>query len=110
VLTPFDVVIVPFPYTDRLSEKRRPAVVISAPSLTRDYGLVWLLMVTSADNPRWPCDVEVSDLKKAGLPAPSLIRPAKIATADAARILRRIGQLPPGDASAVRAKLKALEA
>ena len=26
---PFDVVVVPFPYADRLAEKRRPALVIS---------------------------------------------------------------------------------
>ena len=26
---PFDIVVVPFPYADRLAEKRRPALVIS---------------------------------------------------------------------------------
>ena len=30
---PFDVVVVPFPYADRLAEKRRPAVVVNAPAL-----------------------------------------------------------------------------
>jgi mRNA interferase MazF len=107
---PFDVVVVPFPYTDRLAEKRRPAVVISAPELSENCGLVWLLMVTSADNPRWDCDIAVSDLKGAGLPAPSLVRAAKIATADADRILRSIGGLSTKDAHAVAAKLKALMA
>jgi mRNA-degrading endonuclease toxin of MazEF toxin-antitoxin module len=107
---PFDVVVVPFPYTDRLAEKRRPAVVISAPELSKNYGLVWLLMVTSADNPRWDCDIAVSDLKEAGLPAASLVRIAKIATADADRILRRIGKLSAKDAHAVAAELKALMA
>ena len=65
-------------------------------------------MVTSADNPRWDCDIAVSDLKGAGLPAPSLVRAAKIATAQADRILRRIGKLAPKDAHAVAAELKAL--
>jgi mRNA-degrading endonuclease toxin of MazEF toxin-antitoxin module len=30
---PFDVVVVPFPTAGRLAEKRRPAIVISAPDL-----------------------------------------------------------------------------
>ncbi|HEX3675112.1 MAG TPA: type II toxin-antitoxin system PemK/MazF family toxin [Rhizomicrobium sp.] len=106
--SPFDVVIVPFPYADRLAEKRRPAVVVSAPELSRKYGLVWLVMVTSADNRAWDCDVTVGDLKVAGLPAPSLIRPAKLATVDAARILRRIGHLSAKDARALGAELKTL--
>ena len=110
VFAPFDVVVVPFPYTDRLAEKRRPAVVASTPELTHKFGLVWLLMVTSADNPRWDCDIDVSDLKAAGLPAPSLVRAAKLATADAARIVRRIGKLSAKDGRAVAAKLKALMA
>jgi mRNA interferase MazF len=99
---------VPFPYADRLAEKRRPAIVISKPELTRKYGLTWLVMVTSAGNRAWDCDVTVSDLKTAGLPAPSLVRPAKIATVDAARILRRIGRLSAKDSRALDAELKAL--
>ena len=67
----FDVVLVPFPYTDQLAEKRRPAVVVSAPELMRKYGLVWLVMVTSAVNRMWDCDIAISDLSVAGLPAPS---------------------------------------
>lgn len=107
---PFDVVVVPFPYAERLAEKRRPAIVISAPNLEKRHGLVWLAMVTSASNPAWRDDVLVSDLKVAGLPAPSRIRPAKIATVDAARIVRRIGKLSAKDAKAVRETLRALMA
>ena len=102
----FDVVVVPFPYADRLAEKRRPAIVVSARGLAKAHGLVWLAMVTSADNRGWDSDVSVTDLKLAGLPAPSLVRPAKIATVDAERVLRRIGRLTPKDARAVAAQIK----
>ena len=105
---PFDVVVVPFPYADRLAEKRRPAIVVSAPVLTKQHGLVWLVMVTSADNRRWRDDIDISDLAAAGLPAPSLARPAKIATADAARVVRRVGRLPAKDARALAAVLSNL--
>ena len=36
---PFDIVVVPFPYADRLAEKRRPALVISNRKLAA-HGLV----------------------------------------------------------------------
>jgi mRNA interferase MazF len=105
---PFDVVVVPFPYADKLAEKRRPAVVVSAPELEKRHGLVWLVMITSASNPAWPEDVLISDLKAVGLPQPSRIRPAKIATVDATRIVRRAGRLPAKDVAALRARLRAL--
>lgn len=105
---PFDVVVVPFPYVDRLAEKRRPALVVSAPLLAERYGLVWLAMITSAANARWDCDVEISDLELAALPAPSRVRPAKVATVDEGRILRRIGCLNAADAGAVKASFRTL--
>jgi mRNA interferase MazF len=106
MFAPYDVVVVPFPYSDRLAEKRRPAVVISSPALEQQQGLVWLAMITSADNRAWHSDVTVSNLATAGLPAPSRVRPAKIATVDGERILRRIGKLSTKDARAVAAQLK----
>jgi mRNA interferase MazF len=97
---PFDVVVVPFPYADRLAEKRRPALVISNRKLAL-FGLVWVAMITSADNEPWSCDVVVPDLRRAGLPAPSVVRPAKIACIEPARIERRAGRLDKATARAV---------
>lgn len=107
-LQPFDIVVVPFPYADRLAEKRRPAVVINEPVVSDRYKLVWLAMITSAANPRWDCDVEISELAPTALPAPSRVRPVKIATADVARIVRRIGSLGSRDARALKTALASL--
>jgi mRNA interferase MazF len=107
-LQPFDIVVVPFPYADRLAEKRRPAVVISEASVSDRYKLVWLAMITSAANPRWDCDLEISELAPTALPAPSRIRPVKIATADVGRIVRRIGSLNARDVRALRKRLSEL--
>ena len=79
-----DVVKIPFPYTDRSTRQSRPAVVVSTGSLEDSHRLVWVVMITSAENRGWSGDVPVTDLALAGLPAPSLIRTAKIATIDAA--------------------------
>lgn len=101
----FDIVVVPFPYADRLAEKRRPALVISSPRLA-PYDLIWLVMITSANNDRWPCDVTISDLARAGLPAPSVVRPAKIACIEPGRIERRAGRLDKISARAVAQQLR----
>ena len=102
---PFDIIVVPFPYADRLAEKRRPALVISKRKLAA-HGLVWVAMITSAKNEPWPSDIAIADLKRAGLPAPSLVRPAKIACIEPSRIDRRIERIDEATARIVRQKLR----
>ena len=104
-LSAFDIVVVPFPYADRLAEKRRPALVVSGARLA-SYGLVWVAMITSAENEHWPTDVTISDLDRAGLPAPSMVRPAKVACIEAARIERRTGRLDKASARVVAQRLR----
>jgi mRNA interferase MazF len=89
----FTVAVVPFPYADQLAEKRRPALVISSAAFQVRTGLVWVAMITSAINARWQDDVVIADHNACGLPAPSVIRPAKIATIDSARFVAKLGML-----------------
>jgi mRNA interferase MazF len=105
IFEPWDIVRVPFPYTDRPVRQRRPALVVAAGDLQTAHGLLWLAMITSAAHRGWPGDVVVSDLSSAGLPAPSIVRPAKIATIDA-RDAGRLGTLPRDDRAAVRSYLR----
>ncbi len=77
------VVKVPFPYTDRSTRQSRPALVVSTPSLEDAHHLLWVVMITSAENRGWPSDVAIDALAGTGLPVPSVIRPSKIATIDA---------------------------
>ena len=91
-----DVVRVPFPYTDRSTRQHRPALVVSDRPLGDDDRLIWVVMITSADNRRWTDDVPFGDsYSDAGLPAPSVIRPAKIAAIDAA-VATRLGRIDDG--------------
>ncbi len=101
----WDFVKVPFPYTNRPVQQRRPALVVAVPDAQGAPELVWVLMVTSATNRGWPGDVTVSDLEAAGLPARSLVRSAKIATIEAGDA-QRIGHLPAGDQALVKAALR----
>lgn len=97
----FSIVTVPFPYVDQFAEKRRPALIISTEDLLRAHGLLWLAMITSAENREWPEDISVTSHQACGLPAPSLIRPAKIAAIEASRIVNVLGELGKEDAGRV---------
>jgi mRNA interferase MazF len=104
---PWDVVKVPFPYTDRPVRQRRPALVIAAGDIEAEHNLLWVLMITSAENRSWPEDVPVADLSSAGLPAASVVRCAKLAPIDA-RDVERIGKLARANRGAVARHVNAI--
>jgi mRNA interferase MazF len=89
-----DVVKVPFPYTDRATRQSRPALVVSTAGLEEDHALLWVLMITSAENRGWPGDVDIGNPATAGLPIPSVIRTAKIATIESADATK-LGKISP---------------
>jgi mRNA interferase MazF len=104
----WSVVVVPFPFTDRDTQRRRPAVVLSRRG---EFGArvahSVLAMVTSADHRPWPLDVAVSDLQAAGLPAPSVVR-MKLFTLDDRLIQRQVGALSAEDRAVAGEALKEL--
>jgi mRNA interferase MazF len=97
----FSIVTVPFPYVDQFAEKRRPALIISNAELMKAHGLIWVAMITSAENRPWPDDIHVAKHQSCGLPAPSMIRPAKIATIEVSRVVSVLGALGQDDAGRV---------
>ncbi len=101
------VVVVPFPYSDRLAERRRPALVVSGPAVAAS-GFVWIAMITSARNTALATDIRIDDLPAAGLTVPSVVRPMKIACIEPSRILRAIGSLPAAATDELCARLRAL--
>jgi mRNA interferase MazF len=96
----WDVVKVPFPYTNRPVQQHRPALVVAHHDSAGSPILLWVLMITSASHRRWLGDIEISDLDTAGLTAASIIRSAKIATIEALHA-DRIGYLPVADRSLI---------
>jgi len=104
----FDVVVVPFPFTDRAATKRRPALVLSDRSaFNAGIGHVVLAMITSASRSDWPLDVPLSDLPVAGLTSASVVR-MKLFTLDERLILRKAGSLVAADRKAVAVALRKL--
>lgn len=104
----FDVVRVPFPFTDRNASKNRPALVLSeGPAFNSPAGHSVMAMITSQDNAPWPLDCRIGDLAEAGLPAASMVR-FKLFTLDHRLVRGHIGKLSSDDAGAVRAALGTL--
>ncbi|MGP1678427.1 MAG: type II toxin-antitoxin system PemK/MazF family toxin [Burkholderiales bacterium] len=89
-----DVIKVPFPYTDRSTRQSRPALVVSTVGIEDAHALLWVVMITSAENRAWPGDVPVRNLAAAGLPVPSVVRTAKIATIEASDAAK-LGKVAP---------------
>ncbi|WP_411871046.1 type II toxin-antitoxin system PemK/MazF family toxin [Vulcanococcus limneticus] len=100
-LEPYALVRVPFPFSDREAQKRRPAVVLTPPDFQRASGHLLLAMVTSARQSRWPLDWPIQDLAAAGLSEPCLVR-LKLFTLDERLILGTLGQLSTPDRDGVR--------
>ncbi|MEP7346356.1 MAG: type II toxin-antitoxin system PemK/MazF family toxin [Gemmatimonadaceae bacterium] len=100
--SPGDIVIIPFPFTDRDAAKRRPALVCSSATFNRQAQHFVLAMITTSTHTPWPGDVVISDLKSAGLPVASVVR-WKLFTLDASFVLKRGGKLSARDRAACRA-------
>ncbi len=104
----FDVVVVPFPFTDKATTKRRPALILSdALAFNQQVGQAVMAMITSAKNSDWPLDIEILDLDSAGLPSPSIIR-MKLFTLDEKLIIRKAGKLASSDQTKTIAALRKL--
>ena len=101
----WQVVRVPFPFTDRLASKNRPALVLSdATAFNAPAGHLVLAMITSAGNAPWPLDCAIQDLAGAGLPAPSVVR-CKLFTLDARLVRGSLGRLAPHDVQEIEHSL-----
>jgi mRNA interferase MazF len=89
-----DVVLLPFPFRDKLLAKVRPAVVLSGKAYNQQGDLIVAAITTHA--PRTPSDVSIRRWREAKLVAPSVAR-MQLATVAAARVLHRPGRLNATD-------------
>ena len=95
-----DVVVVPFPFTDRQAAKRRPALIVSSADFNEAHGQSILAMITSVRSD-WTSDVAIDGWREAGLSVPCKVR-FKLFTVDDALMVRRIGAWSKRDGRAVK--------
>lgn len=71
-----DVILVPFPFTDQSTSKRRPAVVVSSNAYQRERPDLIILAITSQVRPQASLgEAAVAKWKEAGLLRPSVLKP-----------------------------------
>lgn len=104
----YEIVKVPFPFTDKKATKVRPALILSsAKHFNAQIGMSLMAMITS-EKPHqdlWPADIIIEDLKSTGLSSPSIVR-FKLFTLDHRLIIGRLGHLAEDDRKRVKNKLK----
>ncbi len=100
-----DVVLVPFPFTDQTGLKKRPAVIVSSAEYQAQRRDLVIMAITSQIRPR-PAfgEFTVTDWKKAGLIAPSAVKPV-LTTIEKRLVLKKLGQLQQVDVRALRTSL-----
>jgi len=107
-----DVVIVPFPFQDKLGEKTRPAVVVQSDTENRRLANTILAMITgNVADAGLPTTVLVDpktpDGAGSGLSGPSLVKCYNLATVRQRRVLQVIGHLSDTPMQQVNQALKA---
>lgn len=101
IYQPWSVVKVPFPFTDILKDKRRPAIVLNTQEYFKQHDHYIVLMITSARHSLWPSDIAIVDYKRAGLLKPCVAR-FKISTVDAGLVIQQSGILHTKDIDAIK--------
>ena len=100
----FDIVVVPFPFVDKPNPKKRPALVLSKIDFnTKGHSI--LSMITTKQKPKWPGDIQITNIAVCGLQQPCIVR-LKLFTLDNRLILRKIGRLGKTDSLQVTNNLQ----
>lgn len=98
-----DVILVPFPFTDQSTTKRRPAVVISSGRYNTARPDLILLAITSQVRASLAFgEALIVDWQPAGLIKPSVFKPL-ITTIEQVLVIKRLGNLSTDDETALRA-------
>ena len=97
-----DVVLVPFPFTDQTTSKKRPAVVVSSDGYNRQHYDIIIMAITSQIQVVLVLgEVIINEWREAGLIKPSIIKPI-LATVEKVLVIRKLGELKEVDRQAVK--------
>ncbi len=103
-----DIILVPFPFTNQKTTKKRPAVVISSQAYNAERPDLIIMAVTSQIKPI-PIigEAAIQMWQEAGLLKPSVIKPV-ITTIEKKLVIQQMGQLNGKDLSSLQDSLETI--
>ncbi len=89
-----DIVLIPIPFTDLSSQKRRPVIVISNDAYNRKTADIVVVAMTSNPEPvDYSFTITSPDLEKGALNRPAKVRVDKIYTLSQSIVVKTFGQV-----------------
>ena len=103
-----DVLLVPFPFTNQTTTKKRPAVIVSSNGYNQNRPDIVIMAVTSQiHGSGYFGDVRIQNWQQAGLLKPSVIKPI-LATVEKGLVIRRLGSIADNDRAALTEGLQSI--
>ena len=100
----WEIILVPFPFTDLSASKKRPALIISPDDYNHELDVIIAFITSKIDLRSRLGDYHIKVWKKANLPKPSMIR-MKFATIDKTIIVKQLGRLSKKDIDLFKTEL-----
>ena len=100
----WDIVLVPFPFTNLKSTKKRPALIISPDEYNSGADLVIMFITSNISSFGITGDYIIQNWKESGFPKPSMTR-MKFATIEKSIVIKKIGRLHKNDFTSLIQKL-----
>ena len=106
-----DIVLIPIPFTDLSSQKRRPVVVISNDAYNRKTNdLIVVAMTSNPEGVDYSFTVTSSDLEKGTLNRPGKVRVDRIYTLSQSIVVKTFGRVNAATLDRIRKTLQDLTA
>lgn len=101
-----DIVLVPFPFTDQTTTKKRPTIIVSSNAYNQKRPDIIIMAVTSQiHGSGYFGDVRIHNWQQAGLLKPSVIKPI-LTTVEKGLIIRKLGSIADPDRPALAEELQ----
>jgi len=101
----WDIVLVPFPFTNLQSVKKRPALILSPENYNNGPDLIILFITSNLSAYGRMGDYRIQNWELSGLPKPSMTR-MKFATIEKSIVLKKLGSIPESDQKAIKSELQ----
>ena len=103
-----NIVLVPFPFTDQSTTKRRPAVIVSSNAYNQNRPDIVIMAVTSQiHGSGYFGDVRIQKWQQAGLLKPSVIKPI-LTTVEKSLVIKKLGTIADNDIAALSEGLQSI--